>query len=380
MPDELPNGKALDALIQTFDRWLILEDKTPLFAVLGAIAANYLPGDPVWLGIIAPPSSAKTEILNALSTLPDVRHVATLTAPALLSGTPKKEHLKGAHGGLLREIGKFGILVIKDFGSILTLRPDTKAEVIAALREVYDGHWTRIVGSEGGRALHWSGKIGVVFASTETYDDHYSVSAGLGERNLLCRLNGGHAGQLQMALRHAGAETPVMRTQLADAVRRLFSTTFHEPEPLSDDEIASLERAVEIVIRLRGHVNRDWRTREIESVHAPEGPARLTLALERLRAGLCGIGLNKIKALDVAIRVAFDTAPPARVAAFNLLSSSPQSTRDLATKLALPTKTVRRTLEDLMCQHLAIRHRDLDEFGDEKLSGADLWEIQYPSP
>jgi predicted ArsR family transcriptional regulator len=68
------------------------------------------------------------------------------------------------------------------------------------------------------------------------------------------------------------------------------------------------------------------------------------------------------------------------VAAFNLLSSSPQSTRDLATKLALPTKTVRRTLEDLMCQHLAIRHRDLDEFGDEKLSGADLWEIQYPSP
>ena len=27
-----------------------LKDHTPILAVLGAIAANYLPGDPVWLG------------------------------------------------------------------------------------------------------------------------------------------------------------------------------------------------------------------------------------------------------------------------------------------------------------------------------------------
>jgi hypothetical protein len=42
-----------------------LPDHTPVLAVLGTIAANYLPGDAVWLAVIAPPSSAKTEILNA---------------------------------------------------------------------------------------------------------------------------------------------------------------------------------------------------------------------------------------------------------------------------------------------------------------------------
>ena len=57
----------IDNLITVFDKWLILKDRTPIYAMLGAIAANLLPGDPVWLGLIAPPSSAKTELLNAIS-------------------------------------------------------------------------------------------------------------------------------------------------------------------------------------------------------------------------------------------------------------------------------------------------------------------------
>ena len=46
-----------------------LRDETVIYAVLGTIAANLLPGDPVWLGIIAPPSSAKTEILNSVAAI-----------------------------------------------------------------------------------------------------------------------------------------------------------------------------------------------------------------------------------------------------------------------------------------------------------------------
>jgi hypothetical protein len=47
-------------------------------AVLGTIAANLLPGDPVWLGLVAPPSSAKTKILNSISTLPFVYQAVDL--------------------------------------------------------------------------------------------------------------------------------------------------------------------------------------------------------------------------------------------------------------------------------------------------------------
>jgi hypothetical protein len=86
----------IEETLQVFQRWLILPNLTPVYAVLGTVAANLLPGDPVWLGIIGPPSSAKTEILNSISMLPRVVHAATLTPAGLLSGTPKKQHDKNA--------------------------------------------------------------------------------------------------------------------------------------------------------------------------------------------------------------------------------------------------------------------------------------------
>ena len=110
--DIIPNS--IDETIAVFARWLDLSDMTALYAVLGTVAANMLPQfDPVWLGVIAPPSSAKTELLRALSKLPHVVEAATFTPAGLLSGTPKKQRDKYAKGGLLNQIGEFGIIVLK---------------------------------------------------------------------------------------------------------------------------------------------------------------------------------------------------------------------------------------------------------------------------
>jgi hypothetical protein len=235
------------------------------------------------------------------------------------------------------------------------------------------------LGTEGGQKLHWDGKVGMVFAATQSYDDHTSVNAGLGERNLLVRLGNGHAGaQFHMALRHTGGTAKTMREELAEAVRVLFELPIGPAPPLSDSETKHLESIVTKIVRLRATVVRDWRTREIEAVHAPEGPGRITIALAQLRAGLCGIGLDREIALDVIEKVAFDTAPPSRVEAFSFLSPNKITTREMALKMKLPTNTVRRVLEDLMCQGLVERHRDTDQFGEEKQGGADHWTIQYP--
>jgi hypothetical protein len=354
-------GYTIDNLITVFKKWLILEDHTPIYAMLGAIAANLLPGDPVWLGLIAPPSSAKTELLNSISGLPHVIQAATVTPSGLLSGTPDKQKDKGARGGLLRQIdgfGGFGIIFLKDFGSVLSMHAETRAETLAALREVYDGAWTRHLGSAGGKTLSWKGKVAVIFAATEVIDSHHSVIGAMGDRFLLSRLKpvAGRK-QFSQALKHAGGSISQMRKELAGAVTRLFAKRRPEASRIDDEETLAIGKAIALAVRLRGAVARDYRSREIEAIYGAEGTARIGLALERLLAGLETLGMDRKKALAVVGDVALDSVPPLRRRAYDFIETNDNAeTTDVATNLGLPTTTTRRILEDLAAHGLISRH------------------------
>ena len=140
----------------------------------------------------------------------------------------QEQHQIGARGGLLREIGEFEILALKDFGSILSMRAEAKAEILAALREIYDGAWTRHLGSDGGKSLSWKGKLGLLFCATPIINSHYGVIGAMGDRFLLSRLAPAHEGQFERALQHAGAATGLMRKELAEAVAQLFTQALPE--------------------------------------------------------------------------------------------------------------------------------------------------------
>ena len=148
----------LAATRATFQRWLHLPDTGALDAVLATVAANRIKGDPIWLLLVGPPGGGKSEILERRHPLEDAHPAGTLTEAALLSGTPNKERAEAAKGGLLRAIGDFGIIVAKDFGSVLSMNRDARAQLLAALREIYDGAWTRHVGTDGGKTLAWAAR------------------------------------------------------------------------------------------------------------------------------------------------------------------------------------------------------------------------------
>ena len=361
----------LDQAVAVFSKWLALKDPTPVYAVFGAVAANMLPGDAVWLGLIAPPSSAKTEILNALGRVPHVEMAATLTPAALLSGTPKRQVGPGAKGGLLHKLGAFGVLVLRDFGSILSMHPETRTELLAALREIYDGAWTRHLGVDGGKELSWKGKLGLVFAATESLDDYHAVIASLGHRFLICRMASDGDNQLDKAFDHSGEAAKTMRDELAAAVSGLFADLQQNPPTLSEAERLRLRRVVRLAVRLRAHVERDRYTREILSIHGAEGPARMALGLERLLAGLYAIGLPREPALAIAHHVALASTPPIRKLAYDQLTAINQTTRMIAEGLKLPTTTARRALEELEAQGLARRVRKRSD----NQGGADLWAL-----
>lgn len=332
--------------------------------MVGTVAANKLPGIPVWLGLVAPPSSAKTEMLNSLGVLPHVQLTGTLTEAALLSGVPKKQQATSAKGGLLREIGAFGILLLKDFGTILSMHPENKAKLLAALREIFDGSWRRAFGTDGGKSLSWQGKLGMVFGVTGAIDMHRSIDDELGNRYLLSRL-GPDEDQFDYALKHAFGATTTMHKELADAITKLFSTPVGKPQGLvaGSDEYKALKKTIRLVVRLRGATARDRYKRELEYVYGIEGSGRIGLCLNQLLAGLDSLGLDRTTALAVVTSVAMDSVPPLRRNAYEFLCQQRdafgalenRTTAQVAEALGYPTNTIRRVLEDLAVYHLAKR-------------------------
>lgn len=357
---ECGSATGLADVVATFRRWLHLPDPAPLYAVLGALAANRMPGDPVWLVLVGPPGSGKTEILGSLAGLPRVHFTGTLTEPSLLSGSPKRDRAKDARGGLLREIGDDGILVCKDFGSVLSMHREQRGQVLAALREIYDGSWTRHVGSDGGRTLHWSGRVGLVAGCTPAIDRHAAVIAAMGDRFALFRLRdvNGDA-QAERALEHAGAEAK-MRRELARAVAGLFSVIELEgleAEPLTEAERERLIYLASLVARARSAIERDGYSREIELIPDPESPTRLAVVLDRLRRGLRAIGLDAGEAWRIVAKVAADSMPALRRRVLDLLSDGRRrTTTEVATALDYPTNTAVRALEDLTAHGVCRRY------------------------
>jgi hypothetical protein len=346
--------------VAVYRKWLALEDDWPVYVTLGAIAANLLEGEPVWLGLIGPSSSAKTELLKSVSYLPYAHVVETFSPAGLLSGSYKKSRIFGATGGVLKKLGRFGVLLFMDFGSVLSLRQDPQAEMVAALRRVYDGRYSRQLGSDGGITLDWEGKAGCIFGATQKYDSHHVVIGTLGDRFLLTRISAMPDEQMEKCQLQLGERTAAAQ-ELAQAARDLIGALPNPPpapERMSKAEYSALKQAVRLAIRLRAGVVRDSYRRDIDDVHEPEGPARFILVLQQLFAGLVFIGVPRDEAHKIIRQVAFDSAPRQRLRAFNALTDDLRSTSEITAETGLTFTPTRRALEDLAAQGLALREEE----------------------
>lgn len=360
---------ALEDCIATYQKWLYMPDVGALLVMLAAVVANRTEGDPVWVLFVGPPGYGKTELLNGLTGLPDIHLAATITEPALLSGTPRKDKPSSAKGGLLREIGDFGIIVLKDFGSILSMHRETRAAVLAALREVYDGSWTRHVGVDGGRTLHWDGKIGLIAGCTPTIDGHHSVMASMGERFVLYRLpEVNPSAQAKRALSHSGQEKVMRGELIRDVNRALEQADFRNLKGNAGDD-DRLVNIAELAVKCRSAVERDTYNREILLIPGAEAPGRLALVLRRLLNAFRALGVDEEVAWQELTKTALDSIPAIRravmVALFPVVDSE---TSALAVTLGYPTTTTRRTLEDLAAHGLVER-------ASNGAGKADQWEL-----
>jgi hypothetical protein len=323
-------------------------DLDVLDVVMSTAASEQLPGIPAWLLVVGGSGATKTETVSPLKGV-GAHSVSTLTGPAaLLSGTPPKQRSKGATGGLLRKVGDTGLLVVKDVTSILSMHRDTRAEIIAALREVADGRWDRDLGEGGGRTLTWEGRVVVIGAVTTAWDQAHAVIAAMGDRFPLIRLDstGGRKAAGRKAASNTGLEAE-LRQKLTDAVTRVLEGMNPDGTDLTTDETERLLDAADLVTRARTAVVYDYRG-EVIDAHAPEMPTRFMKHLVQIVRGAVAIGVERNRALELGIRVARDSMPPIRLAIIDDVAANPDSTpTDIRRRTDKPWTTVDRQCKAL---------------------------------
>lgn len=308
----------IEFLAQAMRRYVYMPDPSVLYALMGSVAANLVDGLPVWLLLVGPPGCGKSMLLDSLKGLHGLYAADSFDQEAaFLSGTAKKDRAKNATGGLLRQVGEHGGLVIKDFTGILSMAPDRIRKILDVFRQVYDGSWDRPIGAEGGRTLHWGGKCAVLSGVTGKIDEYHTVSSTLGERWLFFRMGSGNGfAQLKQGLQNASVKN--WADELRDMVTLFFEELdlrFGRSEPrraLNDYETTRIARIAEVAAHCRSGVTRDWRNKDIVAAPETEFESRIGGQLGQLYIGMEVIGVPELERWKVVGKIALDSMPKIR--------------------------------------------------------------------
>jgi hypothetical protein len=351
-----PDGKGITPAeaIKCYRKWLELDDPEMLDVVFGAVLANRMDVDPLWLFVVGPPGSGKSEMLMSLSDCPMVQCSTGITPHSLISGM----NTGGGDPSLLPKLmGR--TWVVKDFTTVLSMNQTARDEIFSVLRDAYDGKIEKVFGN--GLVRKYEGRFGVVAGVTAKIDGVSAQNVVLGERFIRWRLKPKGrvlvgAKVVMRALDNLCDETR-MRDELRKTARRILDRKVSR-EQYPDIPRWFKSRVVELaqwVASMRGVVERDrfsGSTGIISSKPSTEVATRL--AKQFCTLGL-GIGVYRgLAELDEAVysavaSVGRDTCPDRAEEIIRVLyvMGGKGSTRDVAEESRFPYDTARWVLQDL---------------------------------
>lgn len=359
---------------------LYFPDPSPLYAVCGALIANSMRGYPVWLMLIGPPESGKTELLKPLLGLPGIRECGDLSGKAaMLSGTRAKDKAQDATGGMLCDMisddSGFhrGALVMLDFArTVLAADAASSRQTLGAIGMLHDQHYQREVGTDGGKTLSYRGRIGFLAACTDVIDhpDNQQANAEMGERCVYYRYpvsTGYH--EIASALDNPDG------TDKTDRIADLFQIwsvemdlNWHEtqsPRPLLESEKRRIMALAQFCARGRSGVQRDrYAKNEISGITRSALGPRLANTFAQLLRGMERVGCTPAEIGKVLAQCAMDSMPATRSAAIHMLEQGSRGLSEISHEIGISVNATRRTLEDLRMHGLVACDRS---------DGGGLW-------
>jgi len=333
-----------------FTKWLSLPNYDAVDIVAATLLANRLPGKAIWLAVVGPPATGKTEIVQALESCLNVHMVDGITPATFVSGF--KESKKSTRRfGLLEQMqdGKPHLVVVKDFSTVLQKRPEQRGEILGQLRNFYDGKFCQTFGNDV--TIAWEGKLGMIVCSTGQYDKEIRSLATFGDRFLVFRPQEGKREHVaERASRNAG-DTKAMGSALRNAFSALDKVKLPKAVRVHLDGRRMIAELSDFVTRARSTVPRHPYTREVEDLPELEGTARVAVQLTQLAKGLMAYFERKEisdQDLDLLESLTFSSIPPARAKVLSGMDLTGRTSgREISRALGIPQPVVRRALEDL---------------------------------
>lgn len=279
-------GLRREEVLGGYRKWLHLPDDEPLDILYGAIFANRIEGDPIWLFLVGPPGSAKSELLMTLHEAPLIMTTTSLTPQALVSGA---NFMGSGDPSIIPKLnGK--VLVIKDFTTILSMHHTQRDEIFGVLRDAYDGR----VEKRFGTGIHrvYDSRFGILAGVTPKIEEFSSMSSVLGERFLKYRIRfqgkiDDAEDQILRALTNIGKQN-TMRLKLMDISAKALDRPIMPADiPAVPPEM--LKRFIKLaqwVASLRGVVSREKYSGEILFKPVSEVGTRLAQQLTKMAMGV----------------------------------------------------------------------------------------------
>lgn len=350
-PETVPSGPGLKAstVKKHYKKWLDLQDDRVIDLMFGALFANRIEGDPVWIFMISPPSGGKSELLMSLERAPLTKFVSSFTPKALVSGT----NIQGmVEPSLIDKLdGKVGI--IKDFTTILSMNPNIKEEILSTFRDAYDGRSDKIFGTN---EKNLKSSFGLLCGVTGAIERELRFSTALGERFLRWRLSGPKSesaivGMIERALAN-GSHEKNMREELAETAEKCASKTTDDVPEVPRRFVTRIIGLARFVAEVRVCIQRERYTNEIIVKPEPELGMRIAKQLQKLGRGIA-IFQDKKKIDEeiyrILVKVARDSCPRRTELVIEYLArrGNPATTSEIGEAVRLPAETVGYLVRDL---------------------------------
>lgn len=362
----IPQKKEVE---QVFQKWLKMNETISLDFVFGTFFANKIPGDPIWSFLVAPPGGSKTAVLITLALHKEIEMVSTLTAASLVSGMNTTQ----TDPSLIPKLNG-RCLVVKDFTTVLSAKDTERDAIFGILRDAFDGSITKPFGN--GVVRSYESKFGILGGVTPAIDSFSSLSSSLGERFLKLRLDKTLSMEEEIlrarrAMANSGNEVE-MNKQLQSISKRMLSKPMPDvlPDVLGDHVFEQIAYCARYTAKLRGAIDRDRYTQELNSLPSQEVATRLTKQYFKLSQGLA-IYHNEAtvteKQMRIIRRIACDTIPEmmqlimSKVYKLVKASETGWFTRNAITdamRVDLCSQTVTSRLEDLVVLKILRKAKD----------------------